>query len=242
MNVPDSDICYLDHVQICCSQWLTFVTDFHSAVSFVALMRTSGIYLLVRITPRGFCSFRWQLYYWFTLPGTFLHHSKFSLHGSTTRMYSSRMRTARSLTISRRIPCTPPPATTHTPLQPWTPSTTMHAPQQPHMPHHNYTCPPATMHAPHNHAHPPTTMHAPLQTCMPPTTMHTAPPQPCTHPHNNTPHNHTPPCCNHACPHPATTHTSPATTHALPCNHAQPPCNHACPPATMHAPPREQND
>ena len=94
-----------------------------------------------------------------------------------TRMHSSRMHTAHSLTISCHIPCTPP-TTMHAPWQPCTPQTTMHAP-------------PATTH-PHNHAHP-------QQPCMPlrnhaclPATMHTpwqphSPPgnhpcwQPCTH-------------------------------------------------------------
>ena len=76
-------------------------------------------------------------------------------------MHSSRMRTACSLTVSRRIPRMPcchhacpqqtrmPPTTTYTPLQPHTP--------------HNYACPlqpctpPTTMHTPHNHACPPST-------------------------------------------------------------------------------------
>ena len=55
-----------------------------------------------------------------------------------TRMHSSRMRTARSLTVSRRIPCTPP-ATMHTPG-------TVHAPW-----HHSYPpapCTPPTRHVP----------------------------------------------------------------------------------------------
>ena len=60
---------------------------------------------------------------------------------SITRMHSSRMRTARSLTVSRRIPCTPPqqphppPATTHTPVATThAPSATMHAPPRNHQP------------------------------------------------------------------------------------------------------------
>ena len=59
-----------------------------------------------------------------------------------TRMHSSRMRTARSLTVSRRIPRTPPPPAE----QPRTPR------EQPHMPP-----PRATTHAPpqSNHARPP---------------------------------------------------------------------------------------
>ena len=99
-----------------------------------------------------------------------------------TRMHSSRMRTACSLTVSRGIcwgACAHMPPATHAP-PPCTPAT-MHAP------HH--TCPPAThgppaTHAP-CHAHPqphmPPAMHAPhafphLQ-CMPPchTAMHTPP-------------------------------------------------------------------
>ena len=63
-----------------------------------------------------------------------------------TRMHSSRMRTARSLTVSRRILCTSP---------------SNHA-----CPPCNHTCPPAT-------THPPTTTHAPQQPHMPPTNMHT---------------------------------------------------------------------
>ena len=86
------------------------------------------------------------------------------------------MRTARSLTISRRIlhmppqqPCTPPHATPHAA------PATMHAPQQPCMPPGNHECPPATTYAPwqphmppgnhacppSNHACPPATTHAP---------------------------------------------------------------------------------
>ena len=79
-----------------------------------------------------------------------------------TRMHSSRMRTAHSLTISHRKkyacpleqPCTPPRAT-------------MHAPRS------NHACPPgATTHAPRsNHAHPPRSNHA-----CPPRSNHTRPP------------------------------------------------------------------
>ena len=75
------------------------------------------------------------------------------------------MRTARSLTVSRRILCMPPHK--HA-----CPPATMHAPLQPHMPPpHNHACPlqpctpPTTMYAPNNHACPP-------QPCTPPTTMH----------------------------------------------------------------------
>ena len=49
-----------------------------------------------------------------------------------TRMHSSRMRTARSLTVSRRYPM-------HAPRQPRTPSP---APQQPWTPPENHACPP----------------------------------------------------------------------------------------------------
>ena len=103
-------------------------------------------------------------------------------------MHSSRMRSARSLTVSRRILCMPPtpqpcmpphnhapPVTMHAPWQPCTPPpsnhappATTHAPQQPRMP-------PATMHAPGNHTCPPATMHAPWQPCTPPSN-HTSPP------------------------------------------------------------------
>ena len=112
-----------------------------------------------------------------------------------TRMHSSRMRTARSLTVSCHILCMPPPPHNHTPPP------AIHAPC-------NHTCPPnhtsppttmhppATMHAPSNYA-PPATMHTPRNHACPPTTMH-APPQP-----------HMPPS-NHACP-PATTHPPPWT-------------------------------
>ena len=74
----------------------------------------------------------------------------------STRMHSSRMRTARSLTVSRCILCTqPPPQENHTPprkkprMPP--PEKTMHAPQQkPCMPpsQKNYACPRANTHAP----------------------------------------------------------------------------------------------
>ena len=97
-------------------------------------------------------------------------------HQSRTRMHSSRMCTACSLTVSCRILCNPP----WQPLQPCMPPhnhapPSSHAcPLQPHMP------PPATMHARRNNAHPPPSNH----TCHP---------QPCT------------PSSNHTCP-PATMH------------------------------------
>ena len=102
-------------------------------------------------------------------------------------MHSSRMRTARSLTVFPYLvvshACPPLEATTHTP------------PEQPHMPPpcSNHTHPPrATMHAPQsNHACPPSraTTHAPPeQPHMPP-----MPPQK---------QPRMPPQSNHACPPP----------------------------------------
>ena len=126
-----------------------------------------------------------------------------------TRMHSSRMRTARSLTVSRRILCTPP----HN--HAWSPGNHAHPPgnhahpQQPRTPPNNHTppgnhaCPPATTHTPSNHT-------CPLQ-------------QPCTLPSN------------HTCPPLATTHTPPETMHA-PQQPRTPPGNHTSP-ATMPAPP-----
>ena len=108
-----------------------------------------------------------------------------------TRMHSSRMRTARSLTISRHIPCTPPwinhahPPSNHAPPeQPCMP------PEQPHMPPwSNHACPPWS-----NHACPRATLHPPWEQ------PRMAPEQP-----------HMPPWSNHACPPPpgATMHASP---------------------------------
>ena len=81
-------------------------------------------------------------------------------------MHSSRMRTVRSLTVSRHILHTHDPttmhaplATTHAPRQPHTTSNHAH-PWQAHMPPGHHACPPAT-------AHPPT-MHAPPQLRTPP--------------------------------------------------------------------------
>ena len=76
-----------------------------------------------------------------------------------TRMHSSRMCTARSLTVSSRMSRTPPPC--------------QHAcyPLQPHMTSRNHA-------PPHNHAHPLATTHVlpqphvPPQPCMPPATTH----------------------------------------------------------------------
>ena len=88
------------------------------------------------------------------------------------RMHSSRMRTARSLTVSRRIPRTPP-------SPPRTPPRNHACPPQPCMP-------PATMHTPHNHTHP-------LQPHTPPPHNHAYPPDNHTRPPANTQaplHNH----------------------------------------------------
>ena len=108
-------------------------------------------------------------------------------------MHSSRMRTARSLTVSRHILCMPPPQ----PCMPHHPPATMHAPQQPHMPpspaNHTRLPPLQPCMPPSNHACPLATMHSPQQPHMPPATTHT-PRQPCTPPSN-----HTHPPCNHAC-------------------------------------------
>ena len=110
---------------------------------------------------------------------------KIDLHAIKTRMHSSRMRTARSLTVcpsvSRCIPCMPAPRSNHThppqsnhtqppsPEQPCTPeqprtlrATThppsMPSPEQPRMPPQSNDAPPrATTHAPpqSNHTRPP---------------------------------------------------------------------------------------
>ena len=80
----------------------------------------------------------------------------------STRMYSSRMRTAHSLIVSLYLvvtqACLPSPCmspfTTHAPLA-------THPPLQPHMPPGNHACPPATTHAPL------ATTHAPRQPCTP---------------------------------------------------------------------------
>ena len=89
-----------------------------------------------------------------------------------TRMHSSRMRTARSLTISCRILCMLPPGkTTHTPLEkPHMPPGKNHACPPPRK---NHACPPRK-----NHAHPPgKTMHAPQEKPhMPPSKNHACPP------------------------------------------------------------------
>ena len=114
-----------------------------------------------------------------------------------TRMHSSRMRTAHSLTVFCHILCTPPPAIMHTPHNhTWNPPQPCMPPSN-HTPHDNHTCPPqphippAVTHAPqqphmppHNHACPPCNHACPLQPCMPPATMYTptamhTPRQPC---------------------------------------------------------------
>ena len=87
-----------------------------------------------------------------------------------TRMHSSRMRTARSLTVShRKNNARPPPGSNHAcpPEQPHTPppGATTHPPEQPRMPSPEQPRmpPPRSNHA-HppwsNHAHPPRSNHA----------------------------------------------------------------------------------
>ena len=109
----------------------------------------------------------------------------FGIFSDSTRMHSSRMRTARSLTVSHRKNHAHPPSNYACP--PW---------EQPHMPPgSNHACPPrATTHAPgSNHARSPrATTHAPLGATTCPT-----PPGATTH---------APPGSNHAHPPRATTH------------------------------------
>ena len=118
-----------------------------------------------------------------------------------TRMHSSRMRTARSLTVShRKNHACPPRANTHAPpVQPCTPSpsnhahpprATTHAPrEQPHTPpQSNHACPPgATTHAPPRattHAPPEQPRMPPLeQPCMPPLEQPCMPPSGSNHAH-----------------------------------------------------------
>ena len=129
-------------------------------------------------------------------------------------MHSSRMRTARSLTVSHRIcqgghvwharplPCTPPTITTHVPL-----------PCMPHLPH----MPPTAIHA-YCHARTPA-MHTPLP-CKPP--CHAHPPLPCKFPAMHTHAMYAPPAMHaprHTCP-PAM--HAPSPPHMPPC-HARPP-------------------
>ena len=95
-------------------------------------------------------------------------------------MHSSRMRTARSLTISRHVLCMPP--------------ATMHGPR-------NHACPPQLCTPPY-HACPPQPCMPPLS-CMPPCN-HACPPYHAC-PHNHTcplppPTTHAPPPATHACP------------------------------------------
>ena len=141
-------------------------------------------------------------------------------------MHSSRMRTVRSLTVSRCILGTHPAIMyaphTHTPQQPCMPPLpatiqplSNHAcPPQPHMPL-------ATMHTPHNHACPQQPHMHPPQPCMPPS--------------------------NHECPLPPSNHTCPlqqpctppSANHAYPPQPCMPPSNHTLQPhpTTMHVPP-----
>ena len=100
-------------------------------------------------------------------------------------MHSSRMCTARSLTVSRGILCMPPwqpcmpPTTTHAPRNHACPSTTTHSPQPPHTPPRPHT--PLCNHEfpPSNHTcHPLPTTHVPLATTHAPCQPRTSPP-PC---------------------------------------------------------------
>ena len=134
-------------------------------------------------------------------------------------MHSSRMRTARSLTVSPYLVVSP----THTPppqeqphMPPW---------EQLHMPPwSNHACPPgATTHTPRsNHACPPRATTPPRATMYTPWEQpHTPQEQPCMPPSQEQPC--MPPGSNHACP------------PEQPCMPAQQPC--MPPQATMHAPP-----
>ena len=98
-----------------------------------------------------------------------------------TRMHSSRMRTACSLTVSRRILRTPPPEkTTHAPPE----KPCMPPPKKTCMPPRKKTCKP-----------PGATMHTPRATTHDPQSNHACPPeQPCT-----SPRNHAAPQSNHGC-------------------------------------------
>ena len=173
-------------------------------------------------------------------------------------MHSSRMRTARSLAVSRRILCNPQqPSVADPGFSPggcansqncyyfsnfcqklheneriWTPGG-VHVLGAPLRSANDHACP-LQPHMPR------ATTHVPQQPFTPPTTLHAS--QATTHPTPQLcmpPSNHTcPPSTmhapNHACPPhrmlPATMHVPPATTHA-------PPRNHACPPAMTHSPP-----
>ena len=100
-----------------------------------------------------------------------------------TRMHSSRMRTARSLTISHSICCgTHAPPAMHAPLCHTHPLPLM--PPMPHMPPchaHLLPCMPPTMHTPHHACpppcmppvtHAPPAMHDPCHACPLPHAMH----------------------------------------------------------------------
>ena len=99
----------------------------------------------------------------------------------TTRMHSSRMRTARSLIVSRRIPCMPPlchacPFLCHTCMPPWQPHIPlpwqwpcMFPPWQPCTPPSNHTHSSGNQACPWQpHMPPSATTHAPWQPCTPP--------------------------------------------------------------------------
>ena len=120
-------------------------------------------------------------------------------------MHSSRMRTARSLTVSCLILRTPP----HN-----------HSSPSNHACPCNHACQPATTYAPSNHAHPPATMHAPQQPHTPPSN-HAHPPQP-----------HTP---QQPCTHWQTCMPPQATTHAPPMNRMTDRCKNIALPQTSFA-------
>ena len=182
--------------------------------------QNNGMILTPQITnsSRGF-QIEWGILNIFTKENQMLN--SFPHKSENTRMHSSRMRTACSLTVSHHILCMPPH--NHT-----CPPPTMHAPQQPHTP-------------PCNHTHCPTTTHAPQQAHMLPAATHApqqphTPPQPCTplqqpcmplhnHAHPPTP-THTP--SNHTCPLP--TMYAPWQPHTPPSNHAHPATTHAASP------------
>ena len=142
---------------------------------------------------------------------TFTPHISMSIN--TTRMHSIRMRTASSLTVSRRILCMPPPS--------------------------NHACPPPGNHARplvQPHMHPWQPHMPPQQPCMPPTPgNHTCPPQqPCMPPGNHPAATHVPPVTMHAplaTMHSPSNHTGPLANMHAPQQPRMPPGKHTCPPS-----------
>ena len=127
-------------------------------------------------------------------------------NGWKTRMHSSRMRTACTMTGRAYHACPPSPFTMHAPFAMHTPLCHTHPPLP--------CMPPFATHAPLHHTCPPRE-----QPCMPPQE------QPCT-----------PPGSNHACPLGATMHPPEQPhTHPWEQPHT-PPRAIACPPATTHTP------